>query len=303
MTESVEHTSFQSPPIVEKEGRKFAIVVLTDLDGTANDETLPEAKRLSSVTPAAEAISALQNLNIPVGIITSRSHGEALIYQESLHTKGPIICEDGAVLALPDRTLVLSKVGRRNLQQFLEEVEKQTKKMGETAQIISTLTNTAEDLQRAAGHSTLELARASADRVASAYIADPTPLQRKIVMQEAPKWGIRAFGEAINLIGEDANKGSAIVALDEHAKEFYLDAQGIIPLVFGNNNNDLKLFYEAERMGGVGVIVGHPQGGYFVNESHIPRSVIKARKPYGNGMQEAIPQVLQFLLNRYNLRK
>lgn len=303
MAESIEHSSFQSIPIVEKEGKKFGIIALTDLDGTANDETAPESKRLLTITPAKEAISQLQSLSIPVGIITSRSHGEALIYQESLRTKGPIICEDGAALALPNRTIILSNIDLHTIRNFLEKTQQELKNKGDASKLISTLTSSVQELQQFAGHSTLEMAKASADRIASAYVVALNPLQRKLVMDGASNWGIRAFGEVINLIGEDANKGNAIHSFSEHASEFYPNVQGIIPIVFGNNNNDLKLFSEVEKMGGIGILVGHPKGGFFVDESSIPPSVVKSNKPYGIGMKESIPQIIHFLQSQHSFHK
>ena len=101
-TPKYRENELHEPLVVETEGRRLAVVVFTDLDGTANDETRPENERLNTIAPAKEAITALEQKGIPVGIITGRSFGEAVLYQNALESRGPIICEDGAVVVLPE---------------------------------------------------------------------------------------------------------------------------------------------------------------------------------------------------------
>ncbi|MBI3485470.1 HAD hydrolase family protein [Candidatus Daviesbacteria bacterium] len=314
ISQSAELAGQDFPLIIEREGKRFAVTAFTDLDGTANDETLPESERLATIEPAREAIAELEKRKIPAGIVSGRSFGEALLYQNALKGHGFIICEDGAVVVLPNlgldltseaslgsryhltehegrRALVLSKIDTATIGKFLSVV-------GLRSDAVTTIYSSPEQIQQVVGHPTSLAARLSADRLASAYIAQASPEQLQRVTAMAPEFGIRTFGVPLHLIGTDADKGEALQVISDNVSIFFPNRgqlAGIIPVVFGNNVNDIKLIQRAETMGGVGVLVGHPMGGYFVPEDQIPQTTIKATKPYGLGMREAIPQVLERL--------
>lgn len=323
-----ENNSFK-PLIVEGRGRRLSIVAFTDLDGTVNDETKPESERLNTIAPARDAVAILESKNIPVGIITGRSFGEAVLYQRELGSHGPIICEDGAVVILPEGhsqqsvlgaisdvhqivthegrvAIVLSKIIISNLAGFLGFTQKELTRLDpyHRNQIISTLSSTPEEIKNIVGHPTIETARLSMDRLASAYIAQASDSELDYIERNSTAWGIRTFGVPLHLIGIDADKGRAIQFINKHANIFFpkqVGVDGIIPITFGNNINDLRLAEEAQKMGGVSVIVGRPGGGYSVKEDEIPNSVIKTQEAYGKGMLLAIPEILSRLKSRYNI--
>jgi len=320
------------PPTIERDNRRVAIVAFTDLDGTANDETVEEAHRLKTIEPAKKAISILESSGIPVGIITGRSFGEAIFYQNALGNHGPIICEDGAVVVLPPRfdehqhlslanfidtnkivkhrqriSFVLSQINTSNILELLQEAQKERahSSTSQTKPILSTLTSSAEEIREAIGHSTTLEARLSGDRLASAYIVQASEDQLGTIKKLSDRFGIRTFGSPLHLIGKDADKGLALKMLNEHSNIFFTSevkpVNGIAPIIFGNNSNDLRLAEEVEKLRGLFVIVGRPGGGFFVSEKDIPPSAIKATKPFGEGMLEAIPQIRNFFKNSFGV--
>lgn len=310
---------------VERNGQIYEIVAITDLDGTANDETVSESRRISTISPAKEAYRRLEEVGISVGISTARSAGEGELYAAALAISGIHIAEDGGVLVLPKdqkdkatiglnsnfptvnhqewRVLLLSKVGIDKIREFFELVEREAKLLDPERYLpmVSSVLSTMEDLKTAAGHYSLDLTRLSADRLASAYTF-ATDVHLRVMAEHAERFGIRHFRrnpkDPVMIFGADAHKGNALLALNSHAADFYgPDVAGIMPIVFGNSSNDIPLFEEAIRLGGKTVLVAHPDKnvGYAVNRSLVPEGTIFTKGPYGYGVLEAIPQILNRL--------
>lgn len=317
-------------PIVERDQQRKVVIALTDLDGTVNNETLKEAQRISSVGPAREAVQQLENIGISIGVITARSFGEAEMYLKALDAHGFTICEDGAVLILPQsgpsvsqaklsgrmrfvehgnrQAVVLSEVDTQYIGRYLKYILDMDKSesAGTSQKFVATCFDSPEEIQRLAGHENVDLARLSAERLASAYVVGASQKQAEMIQRYAEKWGIRTFmrvfGDPILLFGQDVHKGDALQTLNDNIGFFYPGhgrLTGIIPIVFGNHTNDIKLFERAHQMGGVGVIVKHPDGGYAVSESDIPDFVIQSGEPYGFGMKASVPKVFDFLRSHY----
>lgn len=310
------------PLIVRNEGKKFAVVAFYDIDGTCVDETLPERERIATIGPAKEALYRLEECGVTAGPITARSFGEAMQYRGLLATSGTTICEDGSLICLPithgkrvgvfpnhdvmayegSEIVTLGSLSLDTLRSFVVAV---SERAGEKA--YSTVTDSPEQLAAVIGFDTVEHAKLSADRFTSAYIARPTRKVLEAVHALAPQWGIRTLGEfAVNLNDPDVDKGSALRFIADHADYLYGDVNlsGIIPIVFGNNRNDIELFEAAHELGGYGVMVAHPDPavGYFVPEKTIPSAVIKTPgEPYGYGMKAAVPAVLQRLKKQYEV--
>lgn len=313
MAEAVLERAVATPPRALRftsDGRRRWVVALTDLDGTVNDETLAEPLRLGTIGPARDALALLERAGIAVGVITGRSFGEAALYHEALGITGPILCEDGAVLGFPPAMShllaprdayrardegwlrVLSEAQRPQIAAFLS-------RFGEThpehaQDLLSSLSPRLDDLQRALGHPSRAATLRAIDRVASVLVCTSSTEAEQRLRSEAPQHGLRAFGRPLHLIGRDAHKGSALRQLDTWAREealFRQPVDGIRPIVFGNAENDLTLFDEVAALGGTSVLVGHPSGGYFVPESHIPPHVIRAGAPFGHGIGAALAAV------------
>lgn len=297
-----------------------AIVSLYDVDGTVNDQG-PEAQRLDTIGPGKQALSRLHALGIETGPISSRSTGEALLYAQHLNSRGIMVSEDGGVIILPtahmmegirnrvrsaietttNRSLILMSATRlEDIQAMLDDVQSQVP----TEPLISTLTSTPSQLQEVAGHGSQDMAQKSAERFASAYVVPTSAMQRDVLLQKSEAAGIRAFGNPVNLIGPDVNKGKALRFLHDNAADIYGDARvkGIFPILFGNDVNDIPGFAFAQEIGGIGVMVAKPDGEFRVDVKDIPEGTLLRREPYGYGMKAAVDVIVQQLSTRYALR-
>ncbi|MGI8419579.1 MAG: HAD hydrolase family protein [Candidatus Levyibacteriota bacterium] len=111
---------------------------------------------------------------------------------------------------------------------------------------------------------------------------------------------MRVFGEAqhMHIIGKDANKRNALRFINDNIKLFLsqnMEVDGMLPIVFGNNVNDLALFRQANEMNGIGVLVKNAKDSYSIPEEEIDSYIIKAQQPFGYGIKEAIPEVVRQL--------
>jgi len=305
-------------PIIEREGRKFVVTVLTDLDGTVNDESVREDQRMTTIGPAKDAIAEFESRNIPVGIITARSFEEAVEYQTALCATGIIICEDGAVIGLPlhamntqfeeelakqyklevhkDRKILrLGSITTQHIKELLEDVQI---KSGENQKIISSCTSNPDQLAVAAHHSMAREAKLSQGRLASAYAVGLSPVQLKLVEELAPQRNIRTFTSSVDkttlFFGADTNKGHAVDVLRANPYIFYpqsVKADGIFMIAIGNHNNDAPLLSKAD----MAVVVAKPDGSYAISTEHIPSDALVMKQPFGHGIKEAVPQILNTL--------
>lgn len=314
-------TTYMNPLIIEREGIRLAVLAFTDIDGTVNSQAVAEKDRLATITPAKNAIEELQKNNIPVGIITARSFGETKLYKDALGVEGFNVAEDGAIIILPqyieeispaliqknhtishenEKVIVLSKVETPIIKDFLNDMIKQLKKADLTQNIISTCTSTPQFLMEHIKYHTLNDAIRAADRVASAFVRDVTEEQYKIITKNADSWNLRLVGTPhhAHILGKGANKGTAIKFINDNIDLFLPsdnNINGILPIVFGNDYNDIPLFEQAHAMGGIGVIVKNAYGQYRVPEKEIAQYVIKTENPYGYGMNEALPRIFEKL--------
>lgn len=305
--------------IIEDHGKRLAVLAFTDLDGTVNNQEVPESERLATINPAKEAIQQLQNNGIPVGIVTARSFGETLVYKNALGADGFTITEDGAVIILPqykdqdigslsrkDRlvshrqqsALILSKVGLSKIKEFINYIDKKLKKIGYTDDLATTCTSTPEVLKRLVKYETVDDAKRAIDRLASAFIRDTTESQYKVIKENSAAWNIRVGGRRhhLQIVGEDADKGGALKFINDNINLFFppsMELRGIFPIVFGNDHNDLRLFEEAHKLGGTGILVQNSAGNYNVSDDDIPDYVIRAEGAGGYGMKKSIEKLLK----------
>lgn len=305
---------------------------LSDIDGTLNNEHLPESERIHSIGPAREAIETLQSLGILVGICTARAQGEAELYAGAVGARGTLISEDGACTTSPRG----ERVTIGDIREVRECVAVIEERLGRS--LVSTLDREALEeswrTQVAArengqslllpahendlGHSTIEALRLSAARVASAYIGGLASDERAIAIGIAEAYGFRPFGALLHLITRRANKGVALDALCESFRDrpvSVLDGSGArksvhidraTPIVFGNGENDLPLFSSAIERGGYGVLVGDPvrAGGFHFNIQARPphgKTIVTFGASCGHGMKAAIPELMSRVLDEYGI--
>jgi HAD superfamily hydrolase (TIGR01484 family) len=297
-----------------KTSEALLIYALTDLDGTANDEHVPESSRLSTILPASQAFSRLKDGGIITGICTARSLGEARHYQQHLKISGPLIAENGAVVQFPDGSQKVfgslaqlkamadwasSHLGREipnSIEYSSLEEAWEKERRGETAILL--------------GHTDEESLRRSADRVASCFLVGLTAPEKATVAAHAREKGISCFGHLLHLIPAGASKGVALKALNDHLMERSPD-HGLRPdrvalIVFGNGENDISLFDQALKAGGAAVLVGDsttPGGFHFdTSKQAVPAGTIAMRGvSHGDGILRSLPLLKDFFARKYGV--
>lgn len=336
------------------------VVAFTDLDGTANNEELPESERLSSIGPAKEVVAALQRAGISTGINSGRSYGEALVYARELECKGPIICEDGTVLVLPTQfdpsAVVLPRTLRDRLVQhedrwvvlmtscgidtFRTIVDKANKELQrsnpehpamvgsfELQSIIAERKETtrerllaaspaAERIQQALKYAGSNELLAATHRLATCFIVNdnyetfeqtgPLDTQRRLLREIAESYGVDMVSPRLpHLRGKGVDKSTAVELLAKYSREFLgVNSRGMLPICFGNNDNDVRMMQRIANFDGLGVLAAHPdpEKGHYVDTAEVRSpNVFVASKPYGHGMQEGLAFVREHLKARYSV--
>ncbi len=88
-------------------------LVFTDLDGTLLDHHTYDH------TPALPALRQLREAGIPVIPVSSKTLAELKVIRTRLHLKGPVVAENGAVIAYPGEPPQIAPPGYHLLRDFL----------------------------------------------------------------------------------------------------------------------------------------------------------------------------------------
>jgi hydroxymethylpyrimidine pyrophosphatase-like HAD family hydrolase len=309
--------------------------VASDIDGTANDESLAESFRINSIGPAKEALGVYERLGMPVWLITSRTIGEGELYQQKMNLHGGIIGEEGISIALPagvDLSLAqnipdtyLAKHGEKHIliqapkdaMQIVSAAIRQAQSQSGTP-LISSLVYEGEgftqlderkltDLMTAAGHHSTEAAVASTIRFASAYVVLQDDKQKKAILdaiKDNSQLRMRDHGRIIELYASKHNKATALKLAGSHLQVFFPHAQvdRLFPIVFGNRQNDIAMMQYVGSEGIAVLVAGPEQGRYYLTAeelSSLPHTVIKTRGVAGEGLKEAVSLVFQKLHERF----
>jgi hydroxymethylpyrimidine pyrophosphatase-like HAD family hydrolase len=311
--------TFSGRPFLLSDGA--AVCVLSDYDGTISDETLPEPERLSSCGPAKEAFATLGAYGVPTGLITSRSIGEVIHLMGYLGINGPSIAEDGAVILLDladydhinsnllavqgatgtqltlekgERTALvrLGSVDLTQVESYFTAVRKDLTNRGLSDTLLTSL-DTIEDVWKQVPHATIDDAKRSALRLASAYVVHPTDVVVEILKGQAEFHGVRVHGRGCpNIMPRNISKGDGLRVLAELLKQCGW-ANNLRPIILGNGPNDVPVLKQALELGGWSVLVaekGNPPS-YQVPTQDIPEGVMVQTKPHGFGVAAALAEI------------
>jgi HAD superfamily hydrolase (TIGR01484 family) len=297
-----------------KSDETLLVCALTDLDGTANDEHVPEDRRLATIGPAKQAFALLESSGIVTGVCTARSLGEARHYQRHLGVSGPLIAENGAVVCFPDGSdrvfgdlhqletvadWASAELGRKvpnSIRYATLEEAWEKERRGETAVFL--------------GHTDKDSLRRSADRRASCFLVGLSDVEKAKVSEHAAKLGIFCFGELLHLIPAGASKGAALDALNEHLlarpAEHGFRPTRVAQIVFGNGVNDLSLFERALRSGGCAVLAGDAttaNGFHFdVSKHPVPDGTITMQGvSHGHAILRSLPLLREFFAREHGV--
>lgn len=252
--------------LVRRGGRRLLPVVCCDVDGTINDEKVPERGRLGTVGPARHALAPLADLGIPVVLVTMRSLAEARRYAAAVGGCQVCIGEDGAAIGLPAGDLWVVSPGRVGgpqrvgdsptlmaIRTLLDEV-----RAGGSPDLWASCDRPARPPQ-ACDLGLTELLAVNRGRVASAVVRC-SPEARHIVELRAPRHGLRTSGEVLHVLPSGVDKATGLRALDAHVGSLFgAVVDGVLPAAFGNAANDLPMLAAAREMGGVGALVEGPR--------------------------------------------
>lgn len=313
---NIETGFYNNPLLKEVNGRRVIPTIISDIDGTINHEELPEGERLGSISHAAEAFAPWTREGYSISLMSSRTLPEIQAYADQLSVNGYAIGEDGGIIALPStmteqninklheagiqtasfdgRNVVLtSATPVDTIAKIMREVEEESGKP-----IVSTVTSSAEEMQQAAGHHSLEMAQASMVRLASAYAVDVDEAQHALLQARMAEVGIRTLGGTYDKViqffgttpdGKPADKSAALEMLDRIISVTQ-NVDGMLPVVCGNAKNDIPLWTMALKMGGKAVLIPKEDGTPYIAEEQIPDGVIRATKPAGEGIHEVLSQ-------------
>lgn len=290
------------------------VCALTDLDGTANDEHVPENSRLATIIPARDAFAILARSGLVTGICTARSTGEARQYQRELRVTGPLISENGAVVSFPDGSQEV--FGDLNtLKQAIDRISARLKRPIPNSIDWASLEAAWKKEQRGEtpaflGHSDRESLQRAADRNASCFLVGLSREEKQIVTELAAGMGLTCFGELLHLIPRGVDKGRAFAALNEHLlnlpPERGLRPDIVAQIVFGNGENDLPLFEQALKAGGAAVLAGDSttsNGFHFDIARHpVPKGTITLPGvSHGHAILQSLPLLKEFFIEKYGV--
>ena len=88
-------------------------LLFTDLNGTLLDDGG------SSIDPSLPSLKTLRRLGIPLIPVTSKTLAETARLRHTLQLRGPLVAENGAVLAYPGETTQVAPPGYHRLRDFL----------------------------------------------------------------------------------------------------------------------------------------------------------------------------------------
>lgn len=337
---------------------ELRVLGFTDIDGTAQNEELPERERIGSITPAVDCIARCQAKGVEVGIVTGRSFGETLRYASALGCRGPLICEDGAVLVLPEAAIAtrerwpsglekalsrhddrwvlrLSSITPQVLNAIVADTNARLVKAGlepflsslelmpclEHATISDRVdaakrTGFCQEAMHTIGYERVEDLLDAAHRLSTCFLLSSDygtydqskgmDERRLMLRAVALEHGVEVFAPRLpHLRGSDASKLAPLMLLNQHASLFFgRETSGILPLVWGNNDNDVKLMRNISALDGLGVVVGHPDKakGHYVQVADVQSpDVYVAEGHSGYGMVEGLAFIRDTLAQRFGL--
>lgn len=216
-------------------------IVFTDLDGTLLDHDTYDWK------PAAAELAELEQRDIPVVLVSSKTLPELESYRRSLSLHGPVIAENGAVIDVPagyfphDVDIDAGSLSRSVLQRHFREIRD-----GGRFDCVSFAELGETGIARATGLTAAEAALAN-QRLASEPIQwNDTESRLADFIAAAEARGLRCTrgGRFVHLMGVH-DKADAVLALTAAFSERWPDAQ-IESIALGDGPNDLSMLRAAD---------------------------------------------------------
>ena len=221
------------------------LIIFTDLDGTLLNQTD------YNYEPALPVLKRLQENNIPIIPVTSKTRQEVEYLRTELALTDPFIVENGSAIfiAWDDKKFAVQDCQKQNnyyIKKFgityseaRQKLLALARELGEKLRGFGDLT--AREIEQFTGLSPEEVKRAKAREFTEPFIT-PSNVQIETLEKAAHKLGLQiVVGDRFcHLIGAESGKGKAVEWLKQH----YQLAQSqdkVITIGLGNSPNDLAM--------------------------------------------------------------
>lgn len=214
------------------------LLVATDLDGTFLDHDT------YSYAAALPAIRALQQRNVPVIFVTSKTAAEVQVLQEQIGLRQPFIVENGGVIVIPDG--YFSNVGEKHvLGAGIEDIQlflKNCRAFGDQFTGFSDMS--AEDVARVTGLPINDAALAKERISSEPLIWEGDATSKRNFVDATKRAGFQALqGGRFLTIGGKIDKGQALLKLLKLFQKYGKTIKTTIAL--GDSGNDVALLDSA----------------------------------------------------------
>ncbi|MES9972494.1 MAG: HAD-IIB family hydrolase [Candidatus Thiodiazotropha sp.] len=204
-------------------------LVFTDLDGTLLDHNSYDHRE------AVPALRKLRERQIPVILVSSKTHAELADLMQKLELEGPMIGENGAVIIYPGEAPQIAPPGYLQIRDYL--VDSRTNPNYET---LGFGDMTVEEVMASTGLQQ-EAAKLAMQRLGSeAFIWQGSEGELKQFRQDVARTGLRLLkgGRFYHLLG-DTDKGKAVKYVTRHLKNKGYTITKTIGL--GDSDNDREM--------------------------------------------------------------
>ena len=226
------------------------LLIFTDLDGTLlnSDDYGYDA--------ALPVLKQLQDLNIPVIPVTSKTRSEVEILREQIGLTDAFIVENGSAVFIPisEQNLASSQTqnwGDYDLMQFGFNYTEARQGLQKLAEALNQPLKGFADLSEADIHQLTGLPPDDVKRAKSREFTEPFVTPKNLTSLEIEQ-AVKRLGFKVvvgdrfsHLIGQEAGKGKAVEWLIQHYQNHQPDAK-IITVGLGNSPNDLAMLEVVE---------------------------------------------------------
>jgi mannosyl-3-phosphoglycerate phosphatase len=250
-------------------------LVFTDLDGTLLDHNSYDHR------DAVPALQQLRERQIPVILVSSKTHAELAVLMQKLKLEGPMIGENGAVIIYPGEPAQIAPPGYLQIRDFLVDSRANpnydTLGFGDmTVDEVMACTGLKEDMAKLAMH-----------RLGSeAFFWQGGESELDQFRQDISRLGLRLLrgGRFYHLLG-DTDKGKAVTYVTNHLKK---NGRAITKTIgLGDSDNDREMLLAVD----IPIIVRKHDGTHIVLEQRPDAMVTDLPGPAG--WNQAIQYLLQ----------
>ena len=265
------------------------LIVFTDLDGTLLDHDSYD------FTPALPALNRLKSLLVPVVPVTSKTLAELQVLTGQLRLQGPVVAENGGVIAIPDGYFEAEPPAHANEQGYLVELlspayERIVDDLARLRQMHGFRFEGFSDLSADAVTALTGLGREDAQRARQRMCSEPlvwhdseAAFSRFQSALTELGYNLVRGGRFHHVLGQTDKARAIKTLLERYARAGLHD---VTTIGLGDSPNDLQMLAAVS----VPVAIRRKDGGWL--EHDIPNTIINTHATGPEGWNEAIQQYL-----------